>query len=124
MAKARVSGPDGLTSADPRARETAETPSILVEEVDKTFRRDGLETRALAGASFHVARQEFLSIVGPSGCGKSTLLRLIAGLVAPDGGRLAVDGRRVDGPVSEIGIVLQKPILLDWRPVLGNVLMQ
>jgi NitT/TauT family transport system ATP-binding protein len=124
MARPRISGPDDLLPADPRAREATETPSILVDEVDKTFRRDDLETRALAGASFQVERREFLSIVGPSGCGKSTLLRLIAGLVAPDGGRIAVDGRPVSGPVSEIGIVFQKPILLDWRTVLGNVLMQ
>jgi NitT/TauT family transport system ATP-binding protein len=123
MAKARSPASDDRTSADPRGRRAA-TPSILVDEVDKTFRRDGLETRALAGASFQVARQEFLSIVGPSGCGKSTLLRLIAGLMAPDEGRIAVDGRPVSGPVSDVGIVFQKPVLLDWRTVLGNVLMQ
>jgi NitT/TauT family transport system ATP-binding protein len=123
MAKARSPAPDDWTAADPRGR-PATTPSILVDEVDKAFRRDGLETRALAGASFQVARQEFLSIVGPSGCGKSTLLRLIAGLMASDEGRIAVDGRPVNGPVSEVGIVFQKPVLLDWRTVLGNVLMQ
>jgi NitT/TauT family transport system ATP-binding protein len=125
MAKARRSALNELTSqARPRDRETADTPSILVAEVDKTFQRDGLETRALAGTSFQVARQEFLSIVGPSGCGKSTLLRLIAGLMAPDRGSVAIDGQPVSGPVSEVGIVFQKPILLDWRTVLGNVLMQ
>jgi len=125
MAKARVFVPNELASpARPRDRGPTDTPSILVADVDKTFRRDGFETRALAGASFQVARQEFLSIVGPSGCGKSTLLRLIAGLMAPDRGTVAVDGQPVSGPVSEVGIVFQKPILLDWRTVLGNVLMQ
>ena len=125
MAKARVFVPNELASpARPRDQGPTDTPSILVADVDKTFRRDGFETRALAGASFQVARQEFLSIVGPSGCGKSTLLRLIAGLMAPDRGTVAVDGQPVSGPVSEVGIVFQKPILLDWRTVLGNVLMQ
>jgi NitT/TauT family transport system ATP-binding protein len=99
-------------------------PSIVVEGVAKTFRRDDTETRALAEVSFAVGREEFLSIVGPSGCGKSTLLRLIAGLLAPDHGRIAIDGRVVDGPFPQLGIVFQKPILLDWRTVLGNVMMQ
>jgi NitT/TauT family transport system ATP-binding protein len=99
-------------------------PSIVVEGVAKTFRRDDTVTRALAELSFAVGREEFLSIVGPSGCGKSTLLRLIAGLLAPDHGRIAIDGRVVDGPFPQLGIVFQKPILLDWRTVLGNVMMQ
>jgi NitT/TauT family transport system ATP-binding protein len=96
----------------------------VVEGISKTFRRDEVETHALADVSFTVGREEFLSIVGPSGCGKSTLLRLIAGLLAPDHGRIAIDGRAVDGPFPELGIVFQKPILLDWRGVLGNVMLQ
>jgi NitT/TauT family transport system ATP-binding protein len=99
-------------------------PSIVVEGVRKSFRRDETVTHALADTSFTVGREEFLSIVGPSGCGKSTLLRLIAGLLAPDRGRISIDGRAVDGPFPALGIVFQKPILLDWRSVLGNVLMQ
>ncbi|MCE3248426.1 MAG: transporter ATP-binding protein, partial [Geminicoccaceae bacterium] len=55
---------------------------------------------------------------------KSTLLRLVAGLLAPDRGRIAIGGRTVEGPFPELGIVFQKPILLDWRTVLGNVLLQ
>ena len=99
-------------------------PGISVEGISKTFRRDQTLTRALAEVSFAVGRQEFLAIVGPSGCGKSTLLRLVAGLLAPDGGRILIGGRAVEGPFPELGIVFQKPILLDWRTVLGNVLMQ
>jgi NitT/TauT family transport system ATP-binding protein len=99
-------------------------PAIRVEDASKTFRRDGTETQALAGTSLEVGEHEFVAIVGPSGCGKSTLLRLIAGLIPADDGRIEVAGRAVDGPVSDLGIVFQKPILLDWRTVLGNVLMQ
>jgi NitT/TauT family transport system ATP-binding protein len=108
----------------PGAAAAPALPSIVVEGISKTFRRDGTETHALADVSFTVGREEFLSIVGPSGCGKSTLLRLIAGLLAPDHGRIAIDGRAVDGPFPELGIVFQKPILLDWRGVLGNVMLQ
>jgi len=109
---------------EPAAAAPPALPSILVEGIGKTFRRDGTETHALADVSLAVGREEFLSIVGPSGCGKSTLLRLIAGLLAPDHGRIAIDGRAVDGPFPALGIVFQKPILLDWRTVLGNVMMQ
>jgi NitT/TauT family transport system ATP-binding protein len=63
-------------------------------------------------------------VVGPSGCGKSTLLRLIAGLLPPSTGRITIDGRIVAGPETQLGIVFQKPILLEWRTVLGNVLLQ
>src|SRR5690606_33939877 len=49
---------------------------------------------------------------------------LVGGLMPPSSGEIMVDGRPVRGPVTDIGIVFQKPILLDWRTVLGNVLFQ
>jgi NitT/TauT family transport system ATP-binding protein len=97
---------------------------IAIEAVAKTFRRGATATEALAGFDLAVGRGEFLAIVGPSGCGKSTLLRLVAGLIPPSSGRVVVDQREVRGPWTELGIVFQKPILLDWRKVLGNVLLQ
>jgi NitT/TauT family transport system ATP-binding protein len=80
--------------------------------------------RALDGISFDVRRGEFLSIVGPSGCGKSTLAMLIAGLLRPTSGVIAVDGRAVDRPQTELGIVFQNAVLLAWRTALDNVLLQ
>ena len=82
-------------------------------------------TRAMDGLRLRGRREEFLAIVGPSGCGKSTLMRLIAGLLTPDQGAdhdQRPPGRT--GPYTELGIVFQKPILLDWRTVLGNVMLQ
>jgi NitT/TauT family transport system ATP-binding protein len=80
--------------------------------------------QALAPVDLNVADGEFISIVGPSGCGKSTLLRLVAGLLPASGGSVEVGGRRIAGPVTELGIVFQQPVLLDWRTALGNVLFQ
>ena len=65
---------------------------------------------------------EFVAIVGPSGCGKSTLLRLVAGLHLATAGEIRVAGRIVDAPQTELGIVFQSPVLLDWRTALDNVL--
>ena len=110
-------------TAAPTAASSGE-PGIAVRGVSKLFRRGQLETLALDDVSLEVARGEFVAIVGPSGCGKSTLMRLVAGLILPSKGELSVFGRRVAGPVTDVGIVFQSPILLDWRDVLANVLFQ
>jgi NitT/TauT family transport system ATP-binding protein len=111
--------PAGAASAS-RARPT----SIEIEGLGKIFRRKDLETRALDAVDLQVGSGEFLAVVGPSGCGKSTLLRLIAGLIPPSAGRVVIDGQSVSGPQTQLGIVFQKPVLLEWRTVLGNVLLQ
>ena len=92
--------------------------------VGKTYRRGAHETRALERVDLTIRDGEFLAIVGPSGCGKSTLLRLVAGLIAATSGDVRVDGRRVDRPQTNVGIVFQSPVLLDWRTALDNVLIQ
>ena len=78
--------------------------------------------QALQAVSLAIERNEFVSIVGPSGCGKSTLLRLIAGLIGPSSGQVAIDGVAVEGPRRDIGVVFQAPTLLPWANVLDNVL--
>jgi NitT/TauT family transport system ATP-binding protein len=97
---------------------------VEIASVNKTYRRDGRETHALEHIDLAIRAGEFLAIVGPSGCGKSTLLRLVAGLHLPTGGEVLVDGRVVDRPQTNLGIVFQSPVLLDWRNALSNVLVQ
>ena len=63
---------------------------IEVDRVEKVFRRDSNEVRALDGISLEVAEGDFLALMGPSGSGKSTLLNLVAGIDRPTGGTLRV----------------------------------
>jgi ABC-type Fe3+/spermidine/putrescine transport system ATPase subunit len=74
--------------------------------------------------SLEVAAGEFLTLLGPSGCGKSTLLRLVAGLDAPDEGRVFLSGRDVtEVPAHRrpVNTVFQHYALFPHRTVAGNV---
>ncbi|WJH35811.1 ABC transporter ATP-binding protein [Paenibacillus sp. CC-CFT747] len=64
---------------------------------------------------------EFVCLLGPSGCGKSTLLELLAGLQAPTGGEVLLDGTRLQGPSRKLGVVFQDPSLFPWRTIEQNV---
>jgi NitT/TauT family transport system ATP-binding protein len=98
--------------------------SIRVEQLSKGYRsRDGSEVEALRDVSFTVGRGEFVSIVGQSGCGKSSLLKILAGLLSKSSGAISIEDRELAGPRSDIGLMFQKPLLLEWRRVLDNVLL-
>jgi NitT/TauT family transport system ATP-binding protein len=97
---------------------------IEIGGVSHTFRRRDLITHALDSVDLDIAAGEFVAIVGPSGCGKSTLLKIMAGLIDRSSGTLRIDDRDVSGPQTRLGIVFQSPVLLDWRTVLDNVLVQ
>ncbi len=98
--------------------------AVVTCRLSKIFQRGAITTTALDTIDMTVTRGEFVAIVGPSGCGKSTLLRLIAGLLRPSAGHVVTNGRAVVRPVTDIGMVFQNPVLLEWRNVLDNVLVQ
>src|SRR6187431_2000781 len=93
---------------------------IRVDDVSLTF-RGARTTTALEHLSLEVAPREVVALIGPNGCGKSTLLRVLAGLIAPDTGSVATDGRPVVGPDPSVGLVFQEPRLLPWRTADENV---
>jgi NitT/TauT family transport system ATP-binding protein len=97
---------------------------IEVRNVGKTFFTQDGEVKAIEEVSFTVGKGEFVAILGPSGCGKSTLMLIIAGLLDATRGSVYMSGKEVTGPQTDLGIVFQKPVLLDWRRALGNVLIQ
>lgn len=105
------------------AKGSVRMPLISVQEVDRVFRSAERTVHALHRISFDVNEGSFVSIVGPSGCGKSTLLKIIAGLLPSTGGGVFVNGRRVEKPLENVGMVFQAPVLLKWRNVLENILL-
>ncbi|RVT90963.1 ABC transporter ATP-binding protein [Sphingomonas crocodyli] len=96
---------------------------IAIEDVTKRYRGAG-DLLAVDRVSTSIERGQFISILGPSGCGKSTLMQMVAGLAAPSSGRIAIDGKPVTAPQTDVGIVFQDTNLLDWRSVMRNIMLQ
>ncbi|MDF2845899.1 MAG: ytlC [Herbinix sp.] len=94
---------------------------LQIEHLSYTYHSLEGETPALIDVSFHVKDGEFVAIVGPSGCGKSTLLSLIAGLLSPSSGSIYINGKDIKSSGKNIGYMLQKDHLLDWRNTVNNV---
>lgn len=100
-------------------------PSLIeIKNVSKFFKTRKNHVHAVDNVSLNVEQEEFLSIVGPSGCGKSTLLKMIAGLIPATDGVIQMSGSIVKGPRTDLGIVFQRDLLLDWKNILDNVLVQ
>jgi len=97
---------------------------IGLEGVSLFYRSRTSEVHALDNISLTASDREFVAVVGPSGCGKSTLLKLISGLLAQSSGVIRVNGKPISGPTPSVGIVFQSPLLMAWRTVLQNVLLQ
>ena len=95
---------------------------IEFRSCSKAFPRDGARPiEVLDAITLSIAAHEFVCLLGPSGCGKTTMLRLVAGLERPDRGEVAVDGRPVDGPGPDRGVVFQDFALLPWATIPDNI---
>ncbi len=94
---------------------------LKIDHISYSYHSLEGETPALFDVSFNVMDGEFVGIVGPSGCGKSTLLSLIAGLLSPSSGSIYINEKDIKSSGKNIGYMLQKDHLLDWRNTLKNV---
>src|SRR4051794_9374983 len=94
---------------------------VEVEHLSKLFVRGNNRVEAIHDLSLRVDDGEFVTIVGPSGCGKSTFLHILGGFVPRDSGTMRVDGRAVEGPGPDRGMMFQDLALFPWRTVEGNV---
>lgn len=99
-------------------------PLIRFSNVSKFFGEGDKQVHAVDQVSFTAHRGEFVSILGPSGCGKSTMMMLASGLIPASAGSIEIKGNRIKKPYTNLGIVFQQDLLMDWRRVLGNVLVQ
>src|SRR5439155_9731226 len=89
-------------------------PHIRLHNVGKTYQtKDGV-IEACANVNIDIKQSEFVAIVGPSGCGKTTILKMVAGLAPYTSGTITIGGKRVDRPQTDVGIVFQEAIMLDW----------
>lgn len=89
---------------------------LEIQHISHSYHSNEGETPALQDLSFTLNKGEFVSIVGPSGCGKSTLLSIITGLLKPEQGNVLLHGKNV-------GYMLQKDHLFEWRTVYKNVIL-
>jgi putative ABC transport system ATP-binding protein len=103
---------------------------IRLQNIEKVYRTDTIETLALNSISLDVSKGEFLSVMGPSGCGKSTLLNIMGLLDAPSKGDVQIDARTTqnlsDKQLAQfrnqkLGFIFQSYHLINDLQVLDNV---
>jgi len=103
---------------------------LNLENVNKTYQTDKIETIALKAINLAVKKGEFISIMGPSGCGKSTLLNIMGLLDAPTEGQVKISGQSIDSYKDKhiaglrnksIGFIFQSFHLINDLRVIDNV---
>ena len=96
-------------------------PQIQISNVSKIFSTGGQEVIALDDINLDVKPGEFICLLGPSGCGKSTLLNAVAGFSLPTTGSIVVNGKSVQAPGPDRGMVFQEYALFPWMTVEKNI---
>jgi NitT/TauT family transport system ATP-binding protein len=112
-----------LSTSAASAPRTSPAPCFAIEATGVNHAYEGQDgwVRALEGFEIAIPRNEFLCLLGPSGCGKSSFLRIVTGLMKPLEGTVQLDGKRIEGPGLDRGIVFQEPALFPWLTALRNV---
>lgn len=94
---------------------------LKLENVSLIYHTKDDEILALKDINFNVYENEFVAIVGPSGCGKTTILSLISGLLKASSGKIYLDGKEITKTSSDIGYMLQRDHLFEWRTIWKNI---
>jgi len=94
---------------------------LSLDAVSKSYGAEPNRTAVLKDINLHINEGEFVAIVGFSGSGKTTLIAAIAGLIQPDSGSIRLNGKIVEGPGPDRGIVFQSYSLMPWLTVHGNI---
>jgi nitrate/nitrite transport system ATP-binding protein len=95
--------------------------TLELTQLGKSFDTPSGQAEIVKDVFLKVADGEFICIVGHSGCGKSTVLSMIMGLIKPTCGGVILNGREIDGPGLDRGVVFQSPSLFPWLTTAENV---
>jgi NitT/TauT family transport system ATP-binding protein len=96
--------------------------SVIIANLFKAYEERDEEMRyVLKDINLSIQTGQFICILGKSGCGKSTLLNLLAGYLRPDRGNIKINGRDINGPGVERGVVFQQHGLFPWLTVSKNI---
>ena len=96
---------------------------LEIKNICKTYQSKEGEILALKDIHLKVKKGEFISIIGPSGCGKSTLLSIISGLEKKTEGEIYIENKKIEGISEQVGYMLQKDCLLEWRNIWSNSIL-
>jgi len=94
---------------------------LEIQNVSKLYKHDDQWVEAIKKITLSIKDQEFIAIVGPSGCGKTTLLKIIAGLLESSSGKILLDGKEINSPGKDLGLVSQSFTLFPWLTVRDNI---
>lgn len=99
----------------------AGTETLQIKNVHKSFQAGKRNVEVLEDINLNVAAGEFVSVIGASGCGKTTFLRLLVGLEGEYRGDILLNGKRLNGPSKNRGMVFQNHRLLPWLTIEKNI---
>lgn len=94
---------------------------VSIEDLAKIYPSKNGELAVFENVNINIEKGEFVCIIGHSGCGKSTIMNVLAGLDTPSAGAVIMDGKEVEGPSLDRGVVFQNYSLLPWLSTLQNV---
>jgi nitrate/nitrite transport system ATP-binding protein len=97
------------------------TVALELKGVGKGYGTGARRTEVLNDINLRIVEGEFVAIVGFSGSGKTTLISLMAGLIEADAGELLCNGKTIEGPGPDRGVVFQNYSLMPWMTVRQNV---
>ncbi|MCC5808108.1 MAG: ABC transporter ATP-binding protein [Opitutales bacterium] len=108
---------------DPTLLDDYKRPFLELSQLGKTYPTPRGPAVILKDLNLRIRKGEFIALIGHSGCGKSTALSMIAGLNSVTEGVMIMDGKEIDGPGPDRGVVFQSPCLLPWMTAFENVML-
>ena len=94
---------------------------VRFDHVSLAFTTSGGLLRVVDDVTYDIREGEFVAVIGPSGCGKTTMMNMLAGFTTPTRGSVLLDGKPVDGPGPERGVIFQEYGVFPWLTVRDNI---